>query len=205
MQASEQKEFRLAFTRGKHHFFYLYDSQACSFMEAIGKEVDKDMFEAEIEVDLTTTFDKIHLEHVVDFYTDSNWQPRTIKKVFSNRLKDYKFTEPEYAFLLRCSDSKQFSRLYECAKFFDFSGAVHLCFVAVGTRVHFDPTDLTTLQSVTSRLGISDPLDSIRTTALHKKYAFLNMPPDISDDSDTGEEEIGEEEDAEEEQVATIS
>lgn len=207
MQIGEQqKEFRLAFARGKHQFFFLYDNTACSFMEAIGREVDKELFEAEIDVDSSTTFDKVHLEHVVDFYSDSNWKPRVISKVFSSKFTDYKFTEPEYAFILRCSDNKQFSKLYECAKFFDFRAAVHLCFVVVGTRVHFDSNDLTSLHNATTRLGITDPLDNIRAIALKKKYAFLNNPPDISGDSDTGEEELGEEEDAEEEEeISTVN
>jgi hypothetical protein len=75
---------------------------------------------------------------------------------------------------------------------------MRLCFLAVGTRLRYDPTDLSTLQNIAESFAITDPLDMLKTDALQVKYAFLNVPPDILDESMSGEEEYCEEEDDEE-------
>lgn len=200
IEPKEIKEFRLAFHKGKHQFFYLYDTTAQRFLSSIGRSVDPSKIEDEVEVDPSTTFDKQHIEAVVEFYSDSDWNPRVIEKVWSNRLADYDCTEAEYMFILRCSDHRNFAKLYECACFFNLQAAKHLCFLVVGSRVLYNQNDLTTLQTVALKLGISDPLDHIRTSHLQKKYEFLNNPPSISEDSESCEEEFdndeAEEEDA---------
>ena len=197
---SEEKEVRLAFVKGRHQFFFLYDQVALRFLDLVGRKAATDRNETEIEVEGNTTFDKNHLEAIVDFYVESNWQPRTIKKIWSNRLSDYQITEPEYAFLLRCADSKQLAKLYECASYFKLLAPSRLCFLALGSRVRYDHTDLTSLQSVAESFDITDPLDVLKIDALQKKYSFLNVPPDISDESLSGEEEYEEgEEEGEEE------
>ena len=201
MQAEEStnKGVCLTFLRAKNTLLRLFDEDAISCMEALGHPIlDPNQKDYEIEAESGTTFDKSHLEAIIDYYSECKWKPVVVEKIVSSKLEDYFSTPADLAFILRCNDTRQHGKIFECAQAYNFLAASRLCLVILGVRLAFDPNELSTLQAVRRKLGIKEAFDSNSRLEISRKYPSLTEDwgcDGSADSNDALADEDGEEED----------
>lgn len=189
-------EHVVTFTKHKHPFFKLYSMLAKSFVALLPVPFPPRICTNQatpnhslIEID-SSSFDKSHLEVLIDFYAHSDWNPRVIERPLGvgsgvTSLQAYNLSPPELAFLLRINDSRQMlPKVYEACRFFSLQAALRLCLVLVGSYTGYPHNNLSLLAKSKKRLRIDGVLDSKAIMSLQRKYPGA---------CDVGEDEDGEE------------
>jgi hypothetical protein len=205
-------ELVLTFNKHKHPFFKLYSTTARSFITLLPvpftclsapNPSNPNLLSIDIEC---SSFEKSHLEILIDFYSQSNWNPRVIERPASTTtgpisLAAYNLSPAELGYLLRINDTKQLlPKVYEACCFFKFQAAIHLCYVLVGSHIGYGHASLSLLHKCKKRLRIDGPLDCRSIMMLQRKYpAFCEFGEDPDDEPEDFEED-GEYEDIEEEE-----
>ena len=179
---------KLYMVRNNNIVYKLSDENMSNFMNLCKSKKYKqleDRFELSLD---EVSFDKLHIDILLEYYIDSGWQPKIVHRVESNKIEDHVDNEVEYRYLMRCMDKKVMNKVFECAIYFEMTAAVRLIYLIIASQVLFDSSNLYTLQSVRRKLGISDVFDSVQSNSILKKYPDILLKSYVEEsDSESSE------------------